>query len=32
MPAIDSPWTLKVRHPTVSRLDAVIPRHDRDGK
>lgn len=32
LPAIDSPWTLKVRHPTVSRLDAVIPRHDRDGQ
>ncbi|HLZ67583.1 MAG TPA: SMP-30/gluconolactonase/LRE family protein [Aliidongia sp.] len=30
LPAIDSPWTLKVEHPTVGRIDAVIPRHRRE--
>jgi sugar lactone lactonase YvrE len=32
LPAVDSPWTLKVEHQTVSKIDAVIPRLDGDGE
>jgi sugar lactone lactonase YvrE len=32
LPAVDSLWTLKVEHHTISKIKAVIPRLDADGE